>query len=225
MNSPEPVLVRQGSETVKSSLKVEVFLDFVCPWCLIGARHLDTAASRLAELRPDVQLQVVWCSYPLLPDTPVGGLPYQAFYVNRLGSPEAVAMRRAQVQQAGTAAGIRFAFDRIGVLPNTAATHALLAQAAVHGTDAQQARLIQRIFTAYFMEGEDIGNTSVLKRLALECGLDAGDAQAGIDPHVPARLRYPISGVPCFVLDESFALSGAASPDALLDLMLRALDA
>ncbi|RZL89372.1 MAG: DsbA family oxidoreductase [Variovorax sp.] len=218
----------------KPSLTVEVFFDFVCPWCLIGKRQLDAAASRLAELRPDVRLQIVWRSHCLLPDTPEGGVPYQAFYVARLGSPEAVARRRSQVQQAGTAAGVRFAFERIEVLPNTAAAHAWVAQAAAHGTDAQQARLIERIFTAYLTEGENIGSSSVLERLALECGLEAEGPRAhrrdeqgggGRYAHTHATVRYPISGVPYFMFDGSLALSGAASPDALLDVMLRALRA
>jgi len=220
---------RELRESTRPSLKVEVFLDFVCPWCLIGIRHLDTAAKLLADRRPDVQLQVVWRSHPLLPDTPVGGLPYQAFYVARLGSPKAVAMRRAQVQQAGTVAGVHFDFERIKVLPNTAAAHALVAQTALYSSAEQQARLIKRIFTAYFMEGEDIGDTSVLQRLALECaiGAEGPDAQRHDAPadgrNPPAKVHYPISGVPFYVFGELLALSGAASPEALLDTMLQAL--
>jgi predicted DsbA family dithiol-disulfide isomerase len=233
MYLPEPVLTLEDREGAgaQPSLTVEVFFDFVCPWCLIGKRQLDAAARRLAELRPDVRLHLIWHSYPLLPDTPVGGVPYQAFYVARLGSPEAVARRRAQVQQAGTAAGVQFAFERIEVLPNTAAAHAWVAQAAAHGTEAQQARLIERIFTAYFIGGQDIGDASVLEQLALECGLPGeapgahrGD-ERGHDRHTHARGRYPVSGVPYFVFDGSLALSGAASADALLDVMLRALRA
>ena len=90
MHSPEPTLTvadRKNAAT-PTLLTVEVFFDFVCPWCLIGKRQLDAAVGRLARLRPDVRLQVVWHSHPLLPDTPVGGLPYQAFYVARLRSEE-----------------------------------------------------------------------------------------------------------------------------------------
>jgi predicted DsbA family dithiol-disulfide isomerase len=224
----EPVLVVEGCEDAgtKPSLTVEVFFDFVCPWCLIGKRQLDAAARRLAELRPDVRLRIVWRSHCLLPDTPADGVPYQAFYVARLGSPEAVARRRAQVQQAGTAAGVRFAFERIEVLPNTAAAHAWVTRATASGTEAQQARLIELIFTAYFMEGQNIGDPSVLERLALECGLAAEGPRAHRgERHAHARALYPISGVPHFVFDGSLALSGAATPDALLNVMMRALRA
>ena len=229
MHSPEPTLTVAAPKDAATPtlLTVEVFFDFVCPWCLIGKRQLDAAARELARLRPDVRLQLVWHSHPLLPATPVGGLPYQAFYVARLGSAEAVARRRAQVQQAGTAAGVRFAFERIEVLPNTAAAHAQVAQAAAHGTEAQQARLIERIFTAYFLEGQDIGDPALLAQLALECGLP-GEAPGGAQAHerpTHATVRHLVNGVPYFVFDGALAISGAASSDALLGAMLQAIDA
>ena len=223
MDLPDSMLAPEGGDLAgpKRSLTVEVFFDFVCPWCLIGKRHLDAAARRLAELRPDVRLEVVWRSHPLLPDIPLGGVPYQAFYVARLGSPEAVARRRAQVQQIGTAAGIRFAFERIKVLPNTAAAHAWVARAAATASQAQQARLIEQIFTAYFVEGEDIGDALVLERIAQACGVQAaapGEGQRALG-------HYPVGGVPCFVFDGALALSGAEPPGMLVDAMLQALRA
>jgi predicted DsbA family dithiol-disulfide isomerase len=230
MHSPEPTLTvaDRKNATTPTLLTVEVFFDFVCPWCLIGKRQLDAAVRRLARLRPDVRLQVVWHSHPLLPDTPVGGVPYQAFYVARLGSAEAVARRRAQVQQAGTSAGIQFDFERITVLPNTAAAHARVAQAAAQGTEAQQARLVDQIFTAYFLDGKDIGDPSLLAQLALECGLPGeapGGAAHGHERHPHPRVRHLVNGVPYFVFGAALAISGAASSDALLDAMLQALDA
>jgi predicted DsbA family dithiol-disulfide isomerase len=220
---PDSILAPEGGDLAgpTRSLTVEVFFDFVCPWCLIGKRHLDAAARRLAELRPDVRLEVVWRSHPLLPDTPLGGVPYQAFYVARLGSPEAVARRRAQVQQIGTAAGVHFAFERIEVLPNTAAAHAWVARAAATASQAQQARLIEQIFTAYFVEGEDIGDALVLERIAQACGVQAAAPGEG----QRARGHHPVGGVPCFVFDGALALSGAEPPGMLVDTMLQALRA
>src|SRR5206468_12331107 len=86
----------------RRTLTVEVFFDFICPWCLIGKRNLEAAITRFTGLRPDVQLRVLWRSHRLLPFTPSEGEPYQAFYLDRLGSLEAVAARRSQVRRAGS---------------------------------------------------------------------------------------------------------------------------
>jgi predicted DsbA family dithiol-disulfide isomerase len=216
-----------------ASVTVDVHFDFVCPWCLIGKRNLDAAVSRLASLRPDVNVKARWHSHQLLPDTPVGGVPYQAFYVARLGSPGAVAARRAQVQEAAGAAGLQLAFDRIEVMPNTRAAHKLVAWATAANTGAacKPALLIDRLFTGYFMDGEDIGNPDVLERMGLACGLDA----AGLADHLTmsqreehvALSRSPqadeVRGVPHFVVNSALSLSGAYSPGAIVDAMLRSI--
>ena len=186
---------------------------------------------RFAQLRPDVPLKVMWRSHQLLPFTPLNGLPYQAFYRDRLGSPEAVAARRAQVQRAGYDAGIEFAFDRMEVLPNTAAAHNLVTYAAGRGTEAQRTALIERLFTAYFLEAENIGDWKVLERLGLACGLEP----QGLSDHLTEsrRLADPIasqalhtdvrvSGVPQFAFNAAYTLSGAYSPEAIIEAMLLA---
>jgi predicted DsbA family dithiol-disulfide isomerase len=210
------------------SLTIEVFFDFVCPWCLIGKRNLDTAMRRFAELRPDVQLKVLWRSHQLLPDTPVGGVPYQPFYVDRLGSREAVAARRAQVREAAQRAGVELAFERIEWMPNTALAHELVAYATAHGTDAQLASLIERVFTAYFLEGENIGEPQVLARLGLECGLDRDGliAHLAVSSGRPVRIArqsHEVNGVPHVVFNAEYAISGAYPADALLDFMARTI--
>ncbi len=211
------------------TLTIEVFFDFVCPWCLIGKRNLDEAIKRLTGLRPDVSVDVLWRSHQLLPATPDEGMPYEAFYRARLGGPEAVAMRRAQVRRAGEAAGIAFAFERIELLPNTARAHRLVAYADRHGTRAQCATVVERVFTEYFLAGGNIGDTALLARLGRECGLegpglldhlaDSPDRANGGD-HAPSAL-YGVSGVPCFVFNGARTLSGAYAPDVLLDTMLQ----
>jgi predicted DsbA family dithiol-disulfide isomerase len=217
------------SEGVAPSMMIEYFFDFVCPWCLIGKRHLRAAISRLADLRPDVQVRVLWRSHQLLPDIPPGGVPYQPFYIARLGSAEAVAQRRAQVQQAGNPADIQFAFERIEVMPNTMAAHNLSTWAAENGTEAQQAALIENLFTAYFIDGEDIGDPSVLQRRAQACGLEAEGLrkhlaelgeQNGI-MHSP-QADY-VSGVPFFVFNGKYAISGAHPPETLVQAMLQSI--
>jgi len=206
-----------------ATLQVEVHFDFVCPWCLIGKRQLDAAARRFEALVPEARVAVAWRSCELLPDTPLKGLDYEDFYIRRLGSAEAVALRRLQVKEAGRAAGVAFEFDRIRRMPNTTRAHALLAQAAAQGDTALPSRLVDRVLAAFFLEGEDIGDPAVLERLGRTCGMPES-ALAAVHEAKHAgganRPSYGSGGVPFFVFDRTHALSGAASVGALLEAML-----
>ena len=162
---------------------------------------------------------------------PVDGVPYQAFYLARLASPDAVAARRAQVQEAARAAGVE-----IRVRQNRSdAQHARRARTPELGDSAdpafEPAALIDRLFTGYFIDGEDIGDLATLERLGLACGLDA----AGLAGHLATSRRADdmplpgspesagVRGVPHFVVDSTWALSGAHSPGVIVDAMLRAV--
>ena len=205
-------------------MTIDVFFDFICPWCWIGTRHLASALNTFATMRPDMRIKVRWRSYPLLPDTPAEGMPYQAFYLSRLGSPTAVSMRQAQVQRAGQAAGIAFDFSRIRVLPNTQSAHALVRQSRRVDVGGRPEQLIEQVFRAYFLEGEDIGNADVLRRLEAEYGAAQEAASAtpgtGISKRTPAGAEVP--GVPYFVFNDKVVLSGALPPATLFDAMQRA---
>jgi predicted DsbA family dithiol-disulfide isomerase len=208
-------------------LAIEVHFDFVCPWCLIGKRQLDAAVRRFQAAMPATPVEIAWASHQLLPATPVDGIDYQDFYIKRLGSPDAVAVRRMQVREAGRDAGVEFAFDRIRLLPNTARAHDLVVRAKSNATHAQQAALIDRVFVAFFLEGQDIGHPDVLARLGRECGLPEAALEAPAADAAGQGARRPygnpgISGVPFFVFNGTHALSGAASADSLLEAMLRA---
>lgn len=208
------------------SLSIDVYFDLICPWCLVGKRHLASALQRLQVAQPEIQPQLVWHSFPLMPDTPLNGLPYQEFYERRLGSREAVTARRAQVREAGDLARLEFAFEKIAVMPNTLAAHRLIGLVAKSSDSNLTERLIERLFQAYFMGGRNIGDTAVLIELAGECGYVA-DAQQLTAPHEPARptvANHDVSGVPYYVLNNRLAVSGAQPPEILLHAMLQSLD-
>jgi predicted DsbA family dithiol-disulfide isomerase len=119
-------------------------------------------------------------------------------------------------------------------MPNTRAAHKLVAWAIAANTGAacKPALLIDRLFTGYFMDGEDIGNPDVLERIGLACGLDA----AGLADHLTTSRREDnialprspqaaddVRGVPHFVVNSALSLSGAYSPGAIVDAMLRSI--
>jgi predicted DsbA family dithiol-disulfide isomerase len=219
-------LAHDHPPTDPAPLGVEVHFDFLCPWCLIGKRQLDAATRRFEALVPTARVEVAWRSHELLPDTPPDGLDYESFYIHRLGSPEAVALRRLQVREAGLAAGVHFEFDRIRRLPNTAHAHALLAQAQAQAVPGLASRLVERVLTAYFLEGQDIGAPAVLERLGRACGLPeaafeaAGSVARAMHAGNARPAGHGIGGVPFFVFDRKHALSGAGSVAALLEALL-----
>lgn len=205
------------------SLNIDVYFDLICPWCLIGKRHLTSALAQLKTSRPDLQPRVNWRSFPLLPDTPLHGLPYQEFYERRLGSPPAVAARRAQVREAGRLAGVEFAFEKISVMPNTLAAHRLISLSARTGDDSLAERLIDRLFQGYFMEGRDIGDMAVLIELARACGFEFSDHPDALRADRLPPAHHDVSGVPYYVFNQRLALSGAQPPEMLLKAMLQSL--
>ena len=202
-----------------AALSVEVSFDLICPWCLIGKRHLDTAIGLLRAGHPEVLVEVIWRSHPLMPHIPKQGLPFAEFYLQRLGTADAVASRQAQVREAARAAGVEIAFDRIEVFPNTLDAHRLVAQAQEQGDPARAGAVIDALFERYFVRGEDIGAAGVLADLEAECGISPREMA---ESHVPTAAPG-MHGVPYFQFNDTVVVEGAQRPALLVEAMLRAL--
>jgi predicted DsbA family dithiol-disulfide isomerase len=208
-------------------LRISVFFDFICPWCLIGKRNLSQALQLFASEQPAMRVELNWIGVQLLPDLPAGGVPFAEFYLNRLGSAEAVRQRQAQVQSAAASADVDIDLQRIARMPNTADAHRLLAHASALGNVAQQDQLLEMLFAAYFVHGQDIGDSATLLGIAEACGYPPatlanslrGDAAPFKGPGIACS-----GGVPTFVFNQSLVLSGAQPPQVLLDGMLRAAE-
>ncbi|MBS0353610.1 MAG: DsbA family oxidoreductase [Proteobacteria bacterium] len=201
-------------------LSIEVYFDFICPWCLIGKRNLERALATFRGQHPGTPVRIDWRPYELLPSTPRQGIPYQHFYLQRLGSALAVEARRAQVRSAADAAGVQLDFEKIQLMPNTRAAHALVEQARGLGETAVAA-LIEDAFSAYFQRGEDIGDPATLTRLADTHGLPPGRHDGDALPSAGSPTAF-VPGVPYFVFPQRVALSGAQPPETLLRAMIRA---
>jgi predicted DsbA family dithiol-disulfide isomerase len=210
-------------------LSVDVWFDFVCPWCLIGKRQLGKALALLGESDPDVAVEVRWRGVQLLPQLPAEGWPFLDFYLQRLGGEAAVRARQAMVLDAARAAGATVDFASMRLMPNTANAHRVFAAAAVLGTPAQADALLERLFAAHFSGGADLGSRTVLLAEAAACGL-APERLAGALPDAPRAFDAgrtaspdPFGGVPCFVFDGGIYLSGAQPPARLHAMMRQAL--
>src|SRR4051812_28287844 len=201
---------RHASETsMTQNLKIDVYVELICPWCLIGKSNLESALDQLAATDPELHVQVQWHTVQLVPQVPPEGWPFAEFYLNRLGSPEAVRQRQAQVRAAAAQAGVEIDLARIERFPNTTLAHRLLAFAGREPSVVDA--MMDRLFEAYFQRGQNIGDFETLLDIAHELGLDRGAAAAALDTeptHSPVS-PAAVTGVPLFVFNEKFSLSGA----------------
>ena len=207
-------------------MQVEIWSDVVCPWCAIGKRRFETA---LAGFEHRDEVEVRYRSFELDPTTPRS---YEGNATQRLADKYGVPLEQARAMEqrvvdAAAGEGLAFDFDRARP-GNTVDAHRLLHLAADRG---RQAELKERLLLAYFAEGRAIGDPDTLAGLAAEAGLDAAEARAVLDsdaylPEVredQATARaLGITGVPFFVLDRAYGLSGAQPAEVLLGALRQA---
>lgn len=206
---------------------IDVVSDVVCPWCYVGKRHLESALATLAEAGEPVPA-VRWHPYELNPGLPAEGVDRREYLERKFGGPARAAQVYERVRRAGTQAGIAFDFERIALQPNTRDAHRLVAWVQTRG-DAGP--LVERLFRAYFVEGRFVGSHEVLADLAAEAGEDRDAALeflgsgVGLDEVAQAEARAAslgITGVPFFIVDGRYGLSGAQPAEAFVEALRRA---
>jgi predicted DsbA family dithiol-disulfide isomerase len=192
-------------------MRIDIYSDTVCPWCYLGKRRFELAVAA----RPQYEPRVTYRPFELNPDIPTEGVDRTAYLESRVGNAERVAEAHAELERQGKAAGIAFRFDLIQRMPNTRRSHLLIAHAARFG---RQSAVKDRIMRAYFEEGSDIGEIEELVRLAVEAGLAEHESRsaiilrAGQDGVIAAERHAAvlgITGVPTFVFDGQYTISGA----------------
>lgn len=211
---------------VVTGVRIHIWSDVVCPWCYIGKRRLEAALSRFEHAD---RVDVVWHSFELDPGAPAQA---EGEYVSRLAAKYGTGIDRARAMvdtmtATGREDGLDLRFD--AVRPgNTFDAHRLLHLALDRGV---QHDLEERLLRATFTEGRPIGDRATLADLAAEAGLDRLEAEAVLagddyaeqvraDEEQAAALR--ITGVPFFVVDARYGVSGAQPADVLLEVLQRA---
>ncbi len=213
-------------------MKVEIWSDVVCPWCHIGKRRFEAALERFPH-RDSVEVE--WKSFELDPgavSAPAGQPAGATEYAERLAAKYGTSLLGAQqmtdtmtVQAA--AEGLDFRFDR-AVRANTFDAHQVIHLAGLRGI---QDAVKERLLRAYFTEGEAVGDRQTLVRLAGEAGLDPDEVRAALEEQRHAgdvradeaeAAALGISGVPFFVVDRKYGVSGAQPAEALLSVLERA---
>ena len=207
-------------------MKVEIWSDVVCPWCYIGKRNFEAA---LAEFPHRDDVEVVWRSFELDPSAPaVREGDYAGRLASKYGVP--VAEARAMIDRmtgAAASVGLAFRFD-LARPGNTFDAHRLIHLGADRGV---QDAVKERLLAATFAEGEPIGDRETLVRLAAEAGLDADEARSVLESDAYAKevradeaeaAAFGIGGVPFFVVERTYGVSGAQPPEVLRNVLDRA---
>ena len=201
-------------------MQIDVFSDPICPWCYIGKRRLERALAARRELRPEIR----WRAFQLNPAMPEDGLERQSYLSAKFGSAAEAQRLYGQIDQVGMTEGINFRFSEIRVTPNTIAAHRLIRYATRQ--DKQDA-VVEALFRAYFLEGRNIGDRGILIDIASESGLETEPARLYLECTDDVALireedmrgrQMGIEGVPYFIVNQSYALSGAHEPEAFYSL-------
>lgn len=193
------------------SIKVDIWSDVQCPWCYIGKRKFEAAVEQTG-----IPVEVEYHSFELAPDTPVDyeGTPEQ-YLSERKGLPmEVVEQMIQRVKGVAAAVGLDYDYEHMHQT-NTVKAHELLHYAKAHG---KQLAMKERLLSAYFIEGRHVGRIPDLADLATEIGLDRDDVVRALESgqylpdvktDVAQAAAYGINGVPFFVFEGKYGVSGA----------------
>jgi predicted DsbA family dithiol-disulfide isomerase len=207
-------------------MQVEIWSDVVCPWCYLGKRRFEQALSEFGH-RDDVQ--VVYRSFELDPSAPADATtPTVELLADKYGMSLAQASQ-AQREMEERAAGDGLTF-RMGGLRrgNTRDAHRLIQLAKDRG---RQAEMVERLHRAYFTDEDSVFDQEALTRLAVEAGLDrdevanvlTSDAYSDqVDTDEAMARAIGATGVPLFVIDRKYGISGAQPPDTITQVLERA---
>jgi predicted DsbA family dithiol-disulfide isomerase len=202
-------------------MQIDIIYDTVCPWCYIGKRRLEQAL----RLRPGVEATTQWRPFLLNPEMPPDGIDRTAYLINKFGSEARVRRIYGAIAEAGQSVEIDFAFERTGQTPNSVNSHRLVNFADNQGkADAA----VETLFLTYFVNGQNIGRIDVLLKIGKNLGLDVGalgtylesDTDVAMVHDENARAhRMGVNGVPSFIFNGEYAISGAQAPEVLARIL------
>ena len=200
----------------------------MCPWCYIGKRRLEQALDSI----DDVEVELRWRPFQLDPTLPVEGRDRQEYLETKFGGPERAREIYDRIKQAGNDEGLAFNFDAIAVSPNTIDAHRVIRWASNEGQDVQD-RLVERLFKDFFMDGANIGNHAVLVAAAAAAGMDESVVAAllstdqdkeAVSEEIAVAQKMGVTGVPCFIIDNKYAVMGAQASDQIAAAIKQAAD-
>ncbi len=205
--------------------KIDIISDPICPWCYIGKTRLD----RALEANPEHDIIIEWHPFQLNPTMPTDGMDRREYLETKFGGQEGAIKVYSQIDQAARDNGLELNFAGIKRTPNTVDAHRLILWAGIEG---KQNAVVDRLFKAYFKEGRDISEHSVLVRIADAAGMDGeairallnGDAdKEDIRERDKKSRQSGVQGVPCFVIDNHYVVNGA-QPTEMWDSVIKEIN-
>jgi predicted DsbA family dithiol-disulfide isomerase len=211
---------------VTEPISIDIWSDIACPWCYIGKRNLEQGLAALSGDDDAPEVTVTFHSFELSPDTPVDFEGDEIdFLAGHKGMPrDQVEQMLERVTSVAKEAGLEYRFDLLQHT-NTVKAHELLHHAKAKGL---QHAMEERLMAAYFTEGKHVGRVDDLVMLATEVGLDADETRAALEgqQYLPAVRQdqeqaraYGIQGVPFFVIDGQYGISGAQPPSTFENVL------
>lgn len=204
-------------------MKIEIWSDVICPFCYIGKRNFETALEQFADKK---NIEVIWKSFQLDPAIPeVATESYTDYLVKRKGmAVEQVQGMLSNVTQMATQVGLDYHLDQ-SIIVNSLKAHQLIqfAKSKNLGNEAEE-----RLFKAFFIEGKNIADTETLVQLGKDFGLDESEIKAILEDEkykyeiaqdIQEAQNIGVTGVPFFVFDRKYAVSGAQPAEAFLETL------
>jgi predicted DsbA family dithiol-disulfide isomerase len=207
-------------------MQIDFISDTVCPWCFIGKRRL----ARAIAMRPNIPFDVRFRPYRLDPTVPKGGMDRDAYMTAKFGKNGGISEAQRAIAAEGAKEGIEFDFAAIRRMPNTLDSHRLIRWAELTGA---QDDVVERLFAAYFQNGEDIGDIRVLAEIADLSGMDGAQIADRLESDQDTALveredklahEMGVTGVPAMIFANKVAVSGAREPEVLAMVMDKALE-
>ncbi|HEX6510273.1 MAG TPA: DsbA family oxidoreductase [Chloroflexota bacterium] len=207
-------------------MNVEIWSDVACPWCYIGKRRFEAALQRFAHRE---QVKVTWRSFQLDPQAPLISIETMTeLLARKYGmTTDQAAASHARIGALAAEEGLTYRLSGVRYT-NTFDAHRLLHLAADRGV---QDAMKERLMHAYFTENLPVGDVDTLVDLAADVGLDPIEARAvlqsdryAVDVQADMELAAAlgIRGVPFFVVDETYGVSGAQPAETFLEILNRA---
>ena len=192
-------------------IKVDIISDAVCPWCFIGKKRLDEALNKFKNHEFDIN----WHAFQLNPTMPNKGMERKLYLNSKFGGENRADEIYKNIELAGISSNIKFNFDKITTMPNSFNAHILIEFSKEQNL---QNKISEELFNAFFIEGKNIGESNILLELANKNNIlnfskqiftERKDLIENVQKSDTTSRDRGISGVPFFIINDNYAVSGA----------------